>query len=391
MTITTSGRQLAGFEASAGGGRAGATPRPLRAFLARSAVLAVPAAALLVTLSGPASAATLRADQSAQPASTAITWHALKLVNGWKSSQGSYDTGNPAYAVSRGVVYLAGSLHGGATATFAVLPRAARPDHRLVLAVYTVNGSRGTLQIMPDGRVAAASTPSTNATLYTSLAGVSYPTAAIALHKLALVNGWTPSKVPANTGAPAYAIQGHVVYLSGALHGGTDPTFAVLPKAARPAYIMYRPIATVSGSVGAVVIEPQGLLGNYSPLAHQLTSIAGVSYPAAGVTWHKLTLLNGWQSGQQQFTTGDPAYAIIGGVVYLSGALHRPSGTNTQFALLPKAARPAHVLYLTTHNIGQVGTVRIEPDGRVFAYSVPDPGSAPQFTSLAAISYPHNS
>jgi hypothetical protein len=239
--------------------------------------------------------------------------------------------------------------------------------------------------------VAAASTPSTNATLYTSLAGVSYPTAAIALHKFALLNGWTPSKVPGNTGAPGYAIQGHVVYLSGALHGGTDPTFAVLPKAARPAYIMYRPIATVSGSVGSVVIEPQGLLGNYSPLAHQFTSIAGVSYPAPGVTWHKLTLLNGWQSGQPQYTTGDPAYAVIGGVVYLSGALHLPSGSNAQFAVLPKAARPTHVLYLTTHNIGQVGTVRIETDGRIFAYGVADPNSGAQFTSLAAISYPHNS
>src|SRR5215467_9438059 len=28
-----------------------------------------------------------------------------------------------------------------------------------------------------------------------------------------------------------------------------------------------------------------------------------------GLTWHPLTLLNGWQSAQSLYSTGDPAYA----------------------------------------------------------------------------------
>lgn len=64
-----------------------------------------------------------------------------------------------------------------------------------------------------------------------------------------------------------------------------------------------------------------------------------------GVTWHKLTLINGWTSSQNVYGTGNPRYAISGGVVYLSGSLH--AGTSTSFAVLPKAARPAHWLYMT--------------------------------------------
>ena len=64
-----------------------------------------------------------------------------------------------------------------------------------------------------------------------------------------------------------------------------------------------------------------------------------------GVTWHQLALINGWVSGQSQ-SPGDgiPAFGVRNGVVYLTGSVMQTSGTNGEFAVLPSAARPAHVL-----------------------------------------------
>ena len=64
-----------------------------------------------------------------------------------------------------------------------------------------------------------------------------------------------------------------------------------------------------------------------------------------GVTWHQLTLINGWVSGQSQEPgDGIPAWTVRNGVVYLTGSVMQTSGTNGEFAVLPSAARPAHVL-----------------------------------------------
>ena len=64
-----------------------------------------------------------------------------------------------------------------------------------------------------------------------------------------------------------------------------------------------------------------------------------------GVTWHQLTLTNGWVSGQSQEPgDGIPAWTVRNGVVYLTGSDMQTSGTNGEFAVLPSAARPAHVL-----------------------------------------------
>jgi hypothetical protein len=40
-----------------------------------------------------------------------VKGHKLTLINGWKSSQSTYRTGSPAYAIRKGAVYLPGSLH----------------------------------------------------------------------------------------------------------------------------------------------------------------------------------------------------------------------------------------------------------------------------------------
>jgi hypothetical protein len=383
MTSTASGLPITGNRPGAG------DRRSFRTFMTRSAALAVPVAALLAALPGSAASA---ATQQAGPAITGVTWHRLTLLNGWKSSQATLHTGNPSYAISGGVVYLSGSLHGGKTITFAVLPKAARPPRVLYLPVYTQAGSRGTLLIKPDGHMAAYSNPAANARGYTSLAAVSYPTASIARHKLTLANGWTSQQQQYNSGDPAYSIKNHVVYLSGSLAGGTNTTFAVPGPAVAAGHFFYRSVYAFAGAVGQFSMNPAGTMSAFGSAAQQFTSLAGVSYPVAGVTRHKLTLLNGWKSTQQQYSTANPSYSIINGVVYLSGGLHLPSGTSVQFAVLPPAARPAHVLYITVHVSGLVaGTLKIRPDGHMSAYSEASNSYSRQFTSIDAISYPHNS
>ena len=107
---------------------------------------------------------------------------------------------------------------------------------------------------------------------------------------------------------------------------------------------------------------------------------------------HKLALDNGWQSGEPTHDTGDPSYWVSGGVVHLSGSVVQPSGTNQIFAVLPKADRPAHDLYIqvmvyTPDNNARAGTVEIDPDGAMWAYSTWG-NAAQMYTSLAGISFP---
>src|SRR6266852_5580017 len=113
--------------------------RWLRSRMARTASLAVPIAASALSISLGSTAALAAGSQpDTQAAVTSVTWHKLNLLNGWKSSQSTWNTGNPSYAISGGVVYLSGSLHGGAgSSNFAILPKAARPAHWLYMTVDT--------------------------------------------------------------------------------------------------------------------------------------------------------------------------------------------------------------------------------------------------------------
>jgi hypothetical protein len=196
-----------------------------------------------------------------------------------------------------------------------------------------------------------------------------------------------------NTGNPSYSVSNGTAYLSGSLHqaSGTNQVFAVLPPAARPAHAMYLSVYTYNGTIGLLEIDPQGRLYAYDGGAQQYTSLAGISFPVS-VAPHTLALDNGWQSAQGLYGTGDPSYSVSNGVVYLSGSLYQPSGTNQIFAVLPKADRPKHELYIkamvyTPNTVAQTGTVKIEPDGAMWAYSTSG-NAARLYTSLAGISYP---
>ena len=155
---------------------------------------------------------------------------------------------------------------------------------------------------------------------------------------------------------------------------------------------MYLTVYTYGGTMGLVEILPDGTVYTYMGGAQQYTSLAGISFPAAADTVHKLALDNGWQSGEPTHDTGDPSYWVSGGMVHLSGSVVQPSGTNQIFAVLPKADRPAHDLYIqvmvyTPDNNARAGTVEIDPDGAMWAYSTWG-NAAQMYTSLAGISFP---
>jgi hypothetical protein len=369
--------------------------RPVRSVAAIPTAIAAALVALTAAFGGaPASAATAHA-------SSGVTWHALSLLNGWRSDQGSYNSGNPSWAVKGGVVYLSGSLHqpSGSNPDFAVLPAAVRPSHTVFLAVYTANGGTGNLTISPTGLMKVVTpfvrrsgigghTSLIGARDYTSLAGVSFPAATTAGHELSLLNGWQSFRAGDGIGAPAYTVIGGVVHLAGALRQttGTSDEFAVLPVAARPAGVLYLTVYT-DGGPGVLLISPDGELDAYQADAQGFTSLDGVSFRTATAA-HKLSLRNGWQSSQSAWDTGDPAYTVTAGVVYLSGSLHQAAGTSLVFAVLPRAARPRHQLWITTYTFeGAAGALKITPAGVMSAFNVT--GNAAQgYTSLAGIAYP---
>ena len=83
------------------------------------------------------------------------------------------------------------------------------------------------------------------------------------------------------------------------------------------------------------------------------------------ITWHPLHLINGWKSASNiELETGTPSYAVSGGVVYLTGAIIRPTGSSPTFAMLPKNARPTHQLWIEAYTSTDIpGTVQIAPNG----------------------------
>jgi hypothetical protein len=353
--------------------------------------LAAAAAVMLTTLSsliggGAAVAAPARVQAAG------VSWHKLTMINGWASA-GFIGTGAPRWAVRNGIVYLSGSMHqtSGSFDEFAVLPKAARPAHRLFIDVFTDSFTLGWIIVDPNGEAFVQSSTYADAQAYTSLAAISFPAKATAVHKLALINGWRSCQSCAATGDPSYSIRGGVVYLSGSLHQptGSKAVFAVLPRPARPAHVLAIGVYANGGSIGALSILPDGKISAVLGGTRLFTSLAGVSF-SLGTKGTALSLRNGWKPQPSAANDGKPAYRVAGGVVYLSGAMRQPTGSGSEFAVLPRAARPAHTLYLTFYAAGTIGTLLILHDGRMDADASPQL-AAQVFASLAGISYPVSS
>jgi hypothetical protein len=366
----------------------------------RSARLILPGAALLAVLGGTAAAApghpapahAAPARPGRAPRLAGLTWHKLTLQNGWESaSTSTLVTGVPAWATQNGVVYLRGAVkqpNAQANPTFATLPTAARPAHTLYIQVYTESDTPGILYINSTGAMEAYDG---NAYTFASLSAVSYPTAAVKSHQLTLKNGWASSQPSYGTGNPAYSVSKGVVYLSGSMHsGGTSPLAFVLPKAARPAHQMWISVYAFDGTTGWLQILPDGDVDASGTEAAGYTSLASISFPVASTTWHNFKLEAGWKSGASKFGTAAPSYAVINGVVYITGSMYQASGDTGLWADLPAAARSTDVLEIEVYMVdGTTGAVAITNSlglvsSNPFSY-------AEEFTSLAGLAYPPSS
>jgi hypothetical protein len=225
------------------------------------------------------------------------------------------------------------------------------------------------------------------------------PAIGVSWHDLSLLNNWQWAGI-AGTGHPRWAVRDGIVYLTGSMYesSGSGDLVAKLPRAARPAHALYVEAYAGPGlglahitlfiqSNGSITIY-HGASATFAD-AQAFTSLAGITYPAAGgiaaVRARKLHLMNGWVSRQDTWHTGDPSYYVAGGVVYLSGSLHRTSGASATVTRLPVAARPAQNTFLTVYTWrNRAGIVEILRTGYVIAYG---PG-AKSFTSLAGITFP---
>ena len=126
---------------------------------------------------------------------------------------------------------------------------------------------------------------------FTSLAGVSFPAAAVASTALALENGWPSGQSMYNTGNPGCAVKGGVVSLSGSMHSaGTSRLAFTLPKAARPAREMSICEYAFDGTTGWLQIPATGQVYVYGSTSAAYMSLAGVSFPVASakLTYFKL-------------------------------------------------------------------------------------------------------
>src|SRR5579864_8337057 len=105
---------------------------------------------------------------------------------------------------------------------------------------------------------------------------------------------------------------------------------------------------TLARQAPAIVIALAALMVSLGGGAYATTRSAPHAQngivPAA-VTWHSLTLINGWVSSQSTYGTGDPRVSIQNGIVYLSGSLHQSTPGSAIFATLATTYRPAHNLY----------------------------------------------
>jgi hypothetical protein len=324
------------------------------------------------------------------------TWTAITLVNGWHSEQSVFGTGNPSYCLEGdGMVYLSGSVAqtGNLGDVFGTLPASVRPTHELYFAVYTLNTSQGVLRIDTDGTLNAYNGQSSATTSqgYTSLAGISYPSAGIPQHALSLTNGWQSDQGVFNTGDPSYSVTNSVAHLSGSLArpAGTPPVFSslwiatTLPSAAAPANNCFASLTyTFGGGTGIVETDPANKLSAGNA---QYTSLAGISYPVGTATW--LTLANG--TAETSSGCIDPSFTLSGNVVYLVGTANLPANSRGVIGTLPPSARPAHALYMITsdgpQDIPHV-TVRVDPSGAV-AMIIPPEASGSVFVSLSGLSF----
>lgn len=100
-------------------------------------------------------------------------------------------------------------------------------------------------------------------------------------HDLHLINGWKPAPGILDSGRPAYALRGGIVYLRGAIYQPVPGSgkFAFLPPGNRPAHNLLTIIYTSAGAAGTLVIATTGVMLAVGGNAAVFSSLAPVSFP----------------------------------------------------------------------------------------------------------------
>ena len=109
---------------------------------------------------------------------------------------------------------------------------------------------------------------------------------------------------------------------------------------------------------------------------------------ASSVTWHSLTLINGWRYGG--FNSFHAAYYVDANhVVHLRGSARIGTAGKPVFRL-PTSVRPSHVISVLIYASGGVaGALSILPSGQVTVFDQTGSDSAVRdFTSFDGVSFP---
>lgn len=145
----------------------------LRFLIGQSPAIAIATLALVLSVAGGATAATVSGDV----ATTSVTWHPLTLINGWQ--YGGFNSFHAAYYVDANhVVHLRGSAHLGlAGQPVFRLPLSARPSHVLSMLIYVSGGAAGAMNVLPSGLATVFDQTGSDTAVrdFTSFDGVSFP------------------------------------------------------------------------------------------------------------------------------------------------------------------------------------------------------------------------
>ena len=138
----------------------------------------------------------------------------------------------------------------------------------------------------------------------------------------------------------------------------------------------------------AIIISLIALALSLGGGAGYAASVASTKAPVTKITWHALRLVNSWHGAGKAFHTGNPAYTVSNGIVYLTGTADHAGTTLPTLGVLPKGARPAHTLWFGVFNESASGGsfVEIAPNGDVFVGG--SGGDEDYFTSLAGVEFP---
>jgi len=146
---------------------------------------------------------------------------------------------------------------------------------------------------------------------------------------------------------------------------------------------------TIMNQSPAIVISVIALTFSLGGGAGYAASVAAKASPPK-ITWHALSLKNGWKAAAAAYHTGKPEYTVSNSIVYLTGVASRAnqSAPLGELGLLPKSARPKHDLWFTAFNYAGGGESSIEVGSNGQVVVLGNGGDENFFTSLAGIEFP---